>query len=104
MTPAEARLWERLRAHRLNGLHFRRQQVIDGFVVDFYCSSARLIVELDCGVHDLQRDADEERDRILAARGLRVLRFRNEEVRAQLALVLRRIVEIARAPTADPDG
>ena len=45
MTPEECILWEHLRAHRLNGLHFRRQQVIDGFVVDFYCSGCALVVE-----------------------------------------------------------
>nr|WP_225894176.1 DUF559 domain-containing protein [Atlanticothrix silvestris] len=37
MTPAEKILWQHLRGNRLNGLHFRRQQIIDGFIVDFYC-------------------------------------------------------------------
>ena len=40
MTPAERRLWNQLRANRLGGWHFRRQQIIDGFIVDFYCHKA----------------------------------------------------------------
>ena len=41
MTEAEKRLWERLRGNRVDGVHFRRQQIIDGFIVDFYCHAAR---------------------------------------------------------------
>lgn len=56
MTPQEKVLWERLRGNRLGGLHFRRQQVIVGFVVDFYHRASGLAVEADGGVHDRQRD------------------------------------------------
>ncbi len=51
MTPEEKILWQRLRANRLNGLHFRRQQIIDGFIVDFYCHSAGVVVEVDGEIH-----------------------------------------------------
>ncbi len=51
ITAAEARLWERLRNNQLAGLHFRRQQIIDGFIADFYCRAARLVVECDGAVH-----------------------------------------------------
>ena len=47
MTPTEKILWAQLRTNRLDGLHFRRQQVIAGFIVDFYCHAAGLAVELD---------------------------------------------------------
>jgi very-short-patch-repair endonuclease len=47
MTPMERALWAQLRDHRMCGLHFRRQQVIDGFIVDFYCHAARLIIEIE---------------------------------------------------------
>ncbi|MHB8778456.1 MAG: endonuclease domain-containing protein [Anaerolineales bacterium] len=46
MTPAEKILWQELRANKL-GVHFRRQQVITGFIVDFYCHKAGLVIELD---------------------------------------------------------
>ncbi len=93
MTPEEKILWERLRANRLEGFHFRRQQVIDGFIVDFYCHAAGVVVELDGDAHEQQQEYDEQRDRILQARGLRVLRFRNEAIRSDLAEVLRTIAE-----------
>jgi very-short-patch-repair endonuclease len=97
MTPAERRLWARLRANRLDGLHFRRQQVIDGFIVDFYCHAARLVVEVDGPVHEERVEYDVERSRILAARGLRILRVRNEEVMQNLGDVLTRIRAACRA-------
>jgi|GEM_PF-821493 len=53
MTPAEKIVWKELRANKL-GVHFRRQQVIQGFIVDFYCHKAGLVVEVDGDIHDLQ--------------------------------------------------
>jgi very-short-patch-repair endonuclease len=47
MTPAESKLWQRLRAGRLEGFHFRRQQIIGGYIADFYCHAAGLVVEVD---------------------------------------------------------
>jgi very-short-patch-repair endonuclease len=91
MTPAERRLWNGLRANRLGGLQFRRQQVIDGFIVDFYCHAAAVVVEVDGAVHEDRAEYDVERDRIMCARGLRVVRFTNDQVERSLADVLRRI-------------
>jgi very-short-patch-repair endonuclease len=51
MTPAENILWQELRGSKLE-VHFRRQQVIAGFIVDFYCNKAELVIELDGSVHD----------------------------------------------------
>jgi very-short-patch-repair endonuclease len=93
MTPEEKILWQHLRTNRLCGLHFRRQQIIDGFIVDFYCHKARLVIEVDGGIHQQRVEYDTERDKVLAARGLRVLRIRNEEVRSNLEEVLVRIAE-----------
>lgn len=91
MTPAEKRLWSALRGNRVDGLHFRRQQIIHGFIADFYCHTAGVVVELDGPVHRAQSDYDAERDAILAAEGLRVLRFANQEVLDNLKVVLRQI-------------
>lgn len=90
-TPAEQLLWEKLRGNLLNGLHFRRQQVISGYIVDFYCHRAGLAVELDGGIHASQREYDADRDRTLTASGVRVLRFPNEAVEADLSTVLAQI-------------
>lgn len=79
MTPAEKLLWQELRANKL-GVRFRRQQVIQGFIVDFYCHKAALVVEVDGDIHDLQKDEDARREKVLSELGLRVIRFGNDEV------------------------
>ena len=98
MTPAESRLWQRLRAGHLEGFHFRRQQVIDHFIVDFFCNKANLVVEVDGGIHLEQVEYDRERDLYLTQRGLMVLRFSNSEVSHQLDSVLTAILEACRRP------
>jgi very-short-patch-repair endonuclease len=72
-------VWEELRANKL-GVHFRRQQVIQGFIVDFHCHRVELVIEVDGDVHDLQKEEDERRERVLSEMGLRVVRFGNDEV------------------------
>ena len=57
MTPAEKILWQELRANK-PGFHFRRQQVIAGFIVDFYCHKAALVVEVDGDIHHLKQEED----------------------------------------------
>ena len=94
MTVEEGMLWEGLRLNRLDGLHFRRQQIIDGFIVDFYCHRAGLVVEVDGDVHDLQKEEDERREKVLSALGLRIVRFRNDEVLKKLSDVAERIREL----------
>jgi very-short-patch-repair endonuclease len=92
MTSAEKILWEELRANKL-GVHFRRQQVIQGFIVDFYCHKAGLVVEVDGDIHDLQKEEDERREKALSALGLRIVRFRNDEVVMDVSAVVGKIKE-----------
>ncbi|HEX3525440.1 MAG TPA: DUF559 domain-containing protein [Thermoanaerobaculia bacterium] len=89
MTPAEQLLWSHLR-RRLLGYKFRRQVPIGQVIVDFACLSHRVVVEVD-GQHHLGSVQDQERDRWLAARGFRVLRFQNQEVLTDVASVLDRV-------------
>ena len=96
MTPAEKILWEELRANRLNGLHFRRQQVVHGYFADFYCHQHELIVEVDGDVHDLQEEYDAEREAYLITLGFCIIRFKNEEVVRNLNGVLSKIVEVCK--------
>ncbi|MCH8293207.1 DUF559 domain-containing protein [Candidatus Poribacteria bacterium] len=96
MTDEEKMLWQHLRANRLQGLHFRRQQIIDGFIVDFYCHAAGVVVEADGKIHEQRTGYDAERDQILSARGLRVLRISNEDIRRNLSGVLNRIAATCR--------
>ncbi len=89
-TRGERLLWQRLRRRQL-GVSFRRQVVIDRFIVDFFCWERALVVEVDGGVHDNQVDRDAERDRLLRSKGARVLRVRDEDVIADVDSVLRMI-------------
>ncbi len=95
MTPAERLLWQALRRNAANGLHFRRQQVIAGFIADFYCHAAALIVEVDGSVHETQTESDAERDAILSSLDLRVLRISNDELMSDLPGVVRKITAFA---------
>jgi very-short-patch-repair endonuclease len=99
MTPQEKILWQHLRGNRLQGLHFRRQQVIDGFIVDFYCHAAGLVVEVDGPIHEAQANYDAERDRVLSGRGVQLLRLRNEGVNGDISAVLNRIAAACSART-----
>jgi very-short-patch-repair endonuclease len=79
MTDAERRLWYRLRAHRYNGLKFKRQVPIGRYVVDFASLRAKVVVEVDGGQH-ADRQMDIIRDRYLKRQGFHVLRFWNNDV------------------------
>ena len=99
MTPAENILWKELRTNKLDGFHFRRQQVMDGYFADFYCHQHALIIEPDGDIHEFQKDYDADREAHLVARGFRIVRFNNEEVYKDLRGVLRRIVEACKSRT-----
>ena len=94
-TPAEAVLWQALRGSKLEGLRFLRQKAFDRYIVDFYCAEACLVIELDGSVHNnpAARAYDTQRSLELEARGLKVLRFRNEEALSDLPRVLEMIRE-----------
>ena len=95
MTGQERIIWKALRRNQLDGLHFRRQQVIAGFVADFYCASGRLAIEIDGDSHLSRIDYDADSDRALARMGIRTLRITNDEVDRDLERVLQRITETA---------
>ena len=95
MTPGEAVLWKSLRNNQLGGLHFRRQQVIEGFIVDFYCREGRLVIECDGAIHNSQADYDRDRDSVLSRNNLQVLRFSNSRIVSHLQSILAEIYTAA---------
>jgi very-short-patch-repair endonuclease len=99
-TDTEKRLWEYLRTKRLHGLKFRRQHSIGRYIADFYCRGARLVIELDGGVHNIrdQKEYDKIRQEIIKVRGLRVLRIRNKEIEKDIQNVLRKILALTSPP------
>ncbi|MBN3582554.1 DUF559 domain-containing protein [Algoriphagus aestuarii] len=94
LTPAESVLWERIRAKRLNGLHFRRQHPISKYILDFYCHQFQIGIELDGEIHDQsdQKLRDMERQKDLNALGIYILRFKNQFVIQETEEVLRLIL------------
>lgn len=87
-TPSEAILWQALRGKKLDGIKFRRQQPVGYFVVDFYNSTYRLVVEVDGPIHDNQIDADRARQDILEILGLNVLRIKSKTIEKSLPIAL----------------
>jgi very-short-patch-repair endonuclease len=83
LTDAEKRVWEALRRDQYDGLRFRRQEVLDQYIADFYCPTLKLVVEIDGTSHDSPETQRYDTDRtqsLFEARGLRVIRLRNEAV------------------------
>jgi very-short-patch-repair endonuclease len=87
-TEAESKLWSRLRAHQLLGVHFRRQHAIGRYIVDFCAPRQKLIIELDGSQHMDREMRDQGRTSFLTAKGYRVLRFWNHEVANNLGGVI----------------
>ena len=98
-TPSEAKMWNAVRNRQIDGKKFLRQHPIhfeiNGrrrfFIADFYCHEKSLIVEIDGKIHEKQRDYDMLRTHIINELGMKVIRFRNEEVENNLEWVIKRL-------------
>jgi len=90
-TPAEVMLWEEIRNRKLNGLKFRRQYPVSGFILDFYCAEKNLGIELDGSIHDTQKEYDQIREQLISESGIRILRFSNQEIMENLEEVKTKI-------------
>ena len=91
-TPTERYARTLLRNRGILGLKFRRQHVLHGFIVDFYCASESVVIELEGSVHDgaARQSYDRARAEFLVAAGYRIIRLRNKDVsRAHLEALLR---------------
>ncbi len=97
MTRAETLLWRYLKAHRVDGLGFRRQVPVQSYIADFVCYAARLVIELDGESHDFEarQTHDRARDAWFEAQGSKVLRYTNRDVLTNLEGVVQQIREIA---------
>ena len=94
MSEAETRLWHHLRAGRLNGYKFRRQQPMGNYIVDFVCVTPKLIIEADGGQHAEQAEYDQARSLYLNGLGFTVLRFWNDDILRQTEEVLAEILRV----------
>jgi very-short-patch-repair endonuclease len=87
-TPAEQKLWARLRGKQLLGFKFRRQHPIGRFIVDFCCTRPKLVIEIDGDSHASQVEYDGSRTAHLEGLGYTVVRFTNEQVHRRLDAIL----------------
>ncbi|WP_231507394.1 MULTISPECIES: endonuclease domain-containing protein [unclassified Flavobacterium] len=92
-TEAEEKLWLAVKNYQIEGFKFRRQHPLSFYVADFYCHALKLVIEIDGGYHltEEQQLLDEERTKHIEFQGLKVIRFTNEEVLAQLPEVIDKI-------------
>jgi very-short-patch-repair endonuclease len=103
-TPAETKLWARVRNHQLDGLKIRRQHPIDRFIIDFYCAEAKLCIEIDGDSHAEQVEYDQARTAWLNERGYAVIRFTNREVFNQCEAVCQEIAAECHRLIGDGDS
>ena len=92
MTNAEKVFWEIVRNRKVKGYHFRKQHPFGGYILDFYCHKANLVVELDGKIHLKKKQYDREREEYLNSCGLRVLRFNNEDLIVRKNWVIERLI------------
>jgi very-short-patch-repair endonuclease len=100
MTDAETVMWHRLRGRRLSGYKFKRQWTLGNFVVDFCCSEAKLVIEIDGGRHTPERDR--ARTSWLESQGFQVRRFWNDEVLTNMDGVLTVVLHDLQTQTLTP--
>ena len=89
-TESESIMWNILRKD-FSDNRFRRQHIIDNFIVDFVCLKKGIIIEVDGDIHDLQKDKDEEREKILKSYGFRFLRFKNDDIKNNIEQILNKL-------------
>ncbi len=91
MTPSERKLWSFIRYKQILGYGFRRQFTIAGFILDFYCPKLKLGIEVDGNIHILNKENDQNRDRILSEHSVTILRFSNQEIDLNIHCVIEKI-------------
>ena len=85
---SEVLLWNQLKGRKLRGYQFMRQKPIGAYIVDFYCSKLRLVIEIDGESHSGKFDYDMRRQQFLESMGLTVLRFNDTEVKKDMDNVM----------------
>lgn len=99
MTPAEKKLWQRIRYRQLRGAQFRKQHAVGTYILDFFCAKAKLVVEVDGDTHAEQVEYDAERTQWLnEQKQYRVIRFGNNEILQNIDGVLEKILEMLKEP------
>ncbi len=92
-TKSEKIMWDVLRRNNFHGLYFRRQHVIGGYIIDFYCPKLKLAIEIDGAIRQKQTKEDGKRQKIIEGRKIRFFRVNSEEVEKNIDAVLKKLEE-----------
>lgn len=95
-TEVENKLWQALRGRNI-GYKFHPQHSIGQFITDFYCSEARLAIEIDGPIHLEQAEEDKDREEFILSNNIKLIRFKNEEILTNLDVVLTKIISAAKS-------
>jgi len=101
-TSAEEKVWKLLRNRKFRNLKFRRQHVIEGFVIDFFCNEHKLAIEIDGGIHKKKKDYDELRQDIIESEDITLIRITNDEMAQDEESVLKKIKEVLEPSLPSP--
>ena len=91
LTPSEQILWNKLRKRQIGGYKFRNQHPVYRYILDFYCHSKKIAIEIDGEIHKERKDYDQYRDQYLQNAGIETLRFSIDEIKNHLSAVLIKI-------------
>ena len=103
-TKSEKIMWRNLRRNNFKGFYFRRQHIIDGYIVDFYCDRIKLAIEIDGSVHQKQIKEDAERQKILEVKKIKFFRVSSREVENNIDLVLKSLEKFITLPHEERMG
>lgn len=104
-TKAEKIIWELLRKRKFMNLKFRRQHVIEGFVIDFYCFELKLGIEVDGGIHMKRKEYDKIRQEIIESEEISIIRISNQEIAEDKKAILKKLKKaIDLLPNPSPSG
>jgi len=94
-TQAEDKLWKILKRDQILGYRFRRQYIIAGFILDFYCPKLKLAIEVDGGIHNTKenKEYDKERENIIKQYDISIIRITNEDIEGNILNVLKNLKE-----------
>jgi len=94
-TLSEVLLWNELKGRQINGFQFFRQKPIGNFIVDFYCTKLKLVIEIDGDSHEIKKNQirDKKKDQFLQSLGLSIIRIGDWDVKQNLSVVIEELVE-----------
>ena len=91
-TLSEVLLWQQIKGRKIKGYQFMRQKPIGNYIVDFYCSKLKLVIEIDGISHDGKAEEDQKRQNHIEKTGIHFLRFYDTDVKKNMPGVIQKII------------